>query len=61
MRNAVACTQATACPSLIRRSAVSSSPTTIAQAPSEDGQVSSKRMGSHSMGEDITFSTVISG
>ncbi len=61
MRNAVACTQATGWPSATRLSAIFSSPITIAAAPSEDGQVSSNRIGSQSIWDDITFSSVISG
>ena len=34
---------------------------TTAQAPSEDGQVSSYRIGSHSICDAITDSTVVSG
>ena len=45
MRSAVAWIQATGWPSATRASAISSLPITIAQAPSDDGQVSSKRIG----------------
>jgi len=41
--------------------AACSSPMTTAHAPSEDGQVSSYRTGSHNMGEACTDSSVISG
>ena len=41
--------------------AVSSSAMTRAQAPSEDGQVSSYRIGSQSICEASTDSTVVSG
>ncbi len=41
--------------------AVSSSAMTTAQAPSEDGQVSSYLMGSHSICDAITDSKVVSG
>ena len=41
--------------------AVSSSAMTRAQAPSDDGQVSSYRIGSHSICEASTDSTVVSG
>ena len=34
---------------------------TIAAAPSDDGQVSSKRTGSHSIGDASTFSRVMPG
>ena len=61
MRMAVACTHATGSPAATASSAVCSSPMTTAHAPSDDGQVSSNRMGSHSIWELITFSTVWSG
>ena len=57
VRIAVARIQATG-PSLAR--AASSSPMITAHAPSEDGQVSSYRTGSQSMGEACTDSSVIS-
>ena len=57
VRIAVARIQATG-PSLAR--AASSSPMTTAHAPSEDGQVSSYRTGSQSMGEARTDSSVMS-
>ena len=41
-------------------SAAASSPMTTAHAPSDEGQVSSYRTGSHSMGEACTDSSVIS-
>ena len=43
------------------RSAISSLPITSAQAPSDDGQVSSNRIGSQSIWDAITFSSVMSG
>ena len=43
------------------RAASSSATITSAQAPSEDGQVSSYRIGSHSICEASTDSTVVSG
>jgi hypothetical protein len=58
VRIAVARIQATG-PGLA--SAASSSPMTTAQAPSDDGQVSSYRTGSQSMGEACTDSSVMSG
>ena len=61
VRNAVAWIHATGWPSATRLSATSSLPITTAHAPSEDGQVSSKRMGSHSICDAITFSSVMSG
>jgi len=42
-------------------SAACSSPMTTAQAPSDDGQVSSYRTGSHSMADACTDSSVMSG
>lgn len=42
------------------RAAPARSVSTIAQAPSEEGQVSEYRIGSHSIGEAWTFSSVMS-
>ena len=61
MRSAVAWIHATGWPSATRASAISSLPITSAQAPSEEGQVSSNRIGSHSIWDAITFSSVMSG
>ena len=57
-RMAVPCTHATG-PSAA--SPVASSPKTMAQAPSDDGQVSENRMGSQSIGASTTWSKVRSG
>src|ERR1700730_13399513 len=61
VRSAVAWIHATGWPSATRASAAASSPITSAHAPSEEGHVSSKRMGSHSICDDSTFSSVMSG
>ena len=61
VRIEVARIQATGRPADCAASAAASSPITTAHAPSEDGQVSSYRTGSHSMGEARTDSSVMSG
>jgi hypothetical protein len=60
VRIAVARIQATGRALACVASAAARSPMITAQAPSEEGQVSSYRTGSHSMGEERTRSSVMS-